>query len=76
MQMTDCNQPKALHFLQQVHPFIDHPLTPSKQTLLMLAASISSLPLVTAILQHKPQIHAQDAIGRTALHFAAAVGSI
>ena len=42
----------------------------------MIASSISSLNLVKATLQYKPQLQIKDSIGRTALHFAAAVGSI
>jgi ankyrin repeat protein len=76
MQMTQCTPQNALAFLQQVHPVINTPLTHSRQTLLMLAASISSTNLVQATLRFKPELHLKDSIGRSALHFAAAVGSI
>lgn len=42
----------------------------------MLATSISSVNLVKATLHFKPELHLKDNIGRTALHFAAAVGNI
>ena len=76
MQMTQCTPPAALAFLQQIHPVINTPLTHSGQTLLMLAASISSLHLVQAALRFKPQVQLKDSIGRSTLHFTAAVGSI
>lgn len=76
MQMNQCTPQTAKAFLSQVKPIINYPLTPAGQTLLMLAASISSANLVMAILSNKPDIKAKDSIGRTALHYAAAVGSI
>ena len=76
MQMTSCNPQNALAFLHQTYPVINTPLTPTQQTILMLAASISSINLVKATLHYKPQLHLKDSIGRTALHYAAAVGSI
>ena len=76
MQMTGCNPQTALTFLQQTHPLINTPLTPTQQTILMLAASISSINLVKAALHFKPQLDLKDSIGRTVLHYAAAVGSI
>ena len=42
----------------------------------MLAASTSSLNLIKATLHFKPQLHLKDSIGRTALHYSAAVGNI
>ena len=41
----------------------------------MLSASISSVNLLKATLQYKPELHLKDSIGRTALHYAAAVGN-
>lgn len=76
MQMADCSPQTALAFLNQIRPLINTPLTHSRQTILMLAASLSSLPLVQATLASHPQLHLTDAAGRTALHYAAAVGSI
>ena len=76
MQMTECTPQAAFSFLQQVHPVANAPLTHSRQTLLMLAASISSTNLVRATLHFKPDVNLKDSIGRTALHYSAAVGSI
>jgi len=76
MQMTQCTPQAALSFVSQVKPILNHPLTHSSQTLLMLAASISSLNLVKAALHYQPQLQLKDSIGRTALHYAAAVGSM
>ena len=76
MQMADCSPQTAHSFISQVRPLLDAPLTHASQTLLMLAASLSSLPLVQAALSHRPQLSLTDTAGRTALHYAAAVGSI
>lgn len=42
----------------------------------MLAASISSINLVKALVSFKSDTTVKDEIGRSALHYAAAVGSI
>ena len=76
MQMAECTPQSALSFMNQAHPVLNHPLTHSGQTILMLAASISSVNLIKAALQYKPQLHIKDTIGRNPLHYAAAVGSI
>ena len=76
MQMAECTPQAALSFMGQVHPVLNAPLTHSGQTILMLAASISSVNLVRAALQYKPDLQARDSIGRTPLHYASAVGSI
>jgi ankyrin repeat protein len=76
MQMANCTSQNAHEFIAQVHPFMNTPLTHTQQTILMLAASISSLNLVKAILQYQPNPHQKDSIGRTALHYAASIGSI
>ncbi len=76
MQMTQCSPAAAHAFLAQVHPCLDLPLTPAGQTLPMLAASISSLPLLHAALPYRPNLSARDSLGRTALHYSAAVGCI
>ncbi len=74
--MNQCNPQTAIAFLNQVRPVINTPLTHSGQTLLMLAASISSIHLVKALISFKPDVMIKDEIGRTALHYAAAVGNI
>lgn len=76
MQMPQCTPQDALSFVNRIRPVLNHPLTHSSQTLLMLAASISSINLVKAALHFQPHIHLKDSIGRTALHYAAAVGSL
>lgn len=76
MQMNQCSPQNAMAFLNHVRPALNIPLTPSGQTLLMLAASISSVNLVKAILASKPDPSLRDSIGRTPLHYAASVGSI
>jgi len=76
MQMNQCSPHEAIAFLAQVHPLLDHPLTPSRQTLLMLAASNSSINLLKATLARKPSINMTDSIGRTAMHYAAAAGNL
>lgn len=76
MQMADCTPQAAFTFMNQVRPALNIPLTHSSQTLLMLAASISSTNLVKAALVCQPSLHLKDNIGRTALHYAASVGSI
>ena len=76
MQMNQCTPQQAMVFIAQIHPLLNHPLTPSKQTLLMLAASTSNNNLLKAALAHSPSTNSQDSIGRTALHYAAAVGSV
>jgi ankyrin repeat protein len=76
MQMNQCTPQIALAFVAQVHSVINVPLTPSGQTLLMLAASISSVNLAKAVISYKPNFQIRDSIGRTALHYAASVGSI
>jgi ankyrin repeat protein len=75
MQMNQCSPHSAAAFVAQVRPVLDGSLTPSGQTLLMLSASISSLNLAKAILSCRPNVRARDRNGRTALHYAAAVGS-
>jgi ankyrin repeat protein len=76
MQMNQCTPQNAIAFVNQVRPILNAPLTPSGQTLLMLAASISSINLVKAILSCKPNVKMRDSIGRSPLHYVAAVGCI
>lgn len=76
MQMNQCSPQAAASFVHQVRPALNTPLTPAGQTLLMLSASISSLNLARAILACKPNVKMRDRNGRSALHYAAAVGSI
>jgi ankyrin repeat protein len=76
MQMNQCSPQTATAFVNQVRPVLNGTLTPSGQTLLMLSASISSVNLARAILSCKPNVKMRDRNGRTALHYAAAVGSI
>lgn len=76
MQMNQCTPQQAMGFVTQIRPVLNHSLTPSKQTLLMLAASTSNLNLLKAALSHSPPANTPDSIGRTALHYAAAVGSL
>ena len=76
MQMNQCSPQTAAAFVSQVRPVLNSTLTPSGQTLLMLSASISSVNLAKAILSCKPNVKMRDRNGRTALHYAAAVGSI
>jgi hypothetical protein len=60
MQMNQCNPQTAIAFLNQVRPVINTPLTHSGQTLLMLAASISSINLVKALISFKPDVKIKD----------------
>lgn len=76
MQMNECTPQAAVSFISQVRTALDTPLTHSGQTIIMLAASVSSINLVRATLAHQPEVHLKDKIGRTALHYAAAVGNI
>lgn len=76
MQMNQCSPQTAAAFVNQVRPALNITLTPSGQTLLMLSASISSFNLAKAILACKPNVKIRDRNGRTALHYAAAVGCI
>lgn len=76
MQMNQCSPQTATAFVNQVRPALNSALTPAGQTLLMLSASISSLNLARAILSCKPNVKMRDRNGRTALHYAAAVGCI
>lgn len=76
MQMNQCTPQSAAAFVQQIRSAVNLPLTPSGQTLLMLAASISSVHLVRAVLACRPNVKMVDSIGRTPLHYAAAVGCI
>jgi ankyrin repeat protein len=76
MQMNQCSQVEAVNFLSHVYRLVDVPLTSSAQTLLMVACSIGSLNIVKAILSYKPNVNIKDSIGRLALHYAAAIGSI
>lgn len=76
MQMNECTPQAAISFVSQTLPVLNSALTHSGQTLLMLAASVSSINLVRAALAHQPEVHLKDKIGRTALHYAAAVGNI
>ena len=76
MQMNQCSPQSAMAFVNQVRPVINVPLTSTGQTLLMLASSLSAVNLVKAILNCKPNVNIKDSVGRSALHYAAAVGSI
>jgi len=76
MQMPKCTPQEALSFVNRIKPALNTPLTHSSQTLLMLSASISSINLVKATLHFQTQVNLKDSIGRTALHYAAAVGSL
>ena len=76
MQMNQCTLQAAITFVNQVCPLINAQLTSSGQTLLMLAASMSSINLAKAILGCKPNVKMRDSIGRSPLHYSAAVGCI
>ena len=76
MQMPKCTPQEALSFVNRIKPALNTALTHSAQTILMLAASISSINLAKATLHFHPQVNLKDSIGRTALHYAAAVGSL
>ncbi len=74
--MNQCTPQAALAFVNQVRPVLNVPLTSSGQTLLMLAASMSSINLVKAVLSCRPNVKMRDSIGRSPLHYTAAVGCI
>jgi ankyrin repeat protein len=76
MQMNQCNQHEADSFLSKCSQYVNHPLTESGQTLLMVACSIGSLPIVNSCLKHGVNVLMRDTVGRNALHYAAAVGNI
>lgn len=76
MQMGKCNQQQAYQFVTESIDFINTPLTDSGQTMLMIASSISCFYIVQQCLQRGVNVQARDSVGRTALHYAASVGSI
>lgn len=76
MQMNQCNQAEADVFLSKCRQYVNHSLTESNQTLLMVACSIGSLPIIKSCLKHGANVLLIDTVGRNALHYAASVGNI
>jgi ankyrin repeat protein len=74
--MNQCTSQAAIAFINQTHHLINTPLTNSGQTLLMVACSINSINLIRAAIGFKPNLNIKDNIGRTVLHYCAAIGSI
>lgn len=76
MQMPNCNPAEALNFISRALPFLSHPITPTGQTLLMVASSVGSYYIARECLLHGATVDAIDNNGRTALHYAASIGNI
>jgi len=74
--MNQCNQQESDNFLSKCSNYVNQPLTESRQTLLMVACSIGSLQIVNSCLKHGVNVFLRDTVGRSALHYAAAVGNI
>ncbi len=74
--MNQCNQQQANEFISKCKKYINCILTQTGQTLLMIACSIGSVPIVVACLQNGSDVTIKDTAGRTALHYCAAIGNI
>ena len=76
MQMPNCTPAEAVTFIGKALPLLHDPITPTGQTLLMVASSIGSYHIARECLLHGAQANAVDINGRTALHYAASIGNI
>ena len=76
MQMPNCSPQEAAEFIKAATPYLNLPITPIGQTLLMVATSVGSYWIVRECLINGSNIMTTDTAGRTALHYAASVGNI
>ena len=76
MQMPNCTPAEALNFIGKALPFLNQPITPTGQTLLMVASSVGSYYIARECLLHGASVEMTDKNGRTALHYAASIGNI
>ena len=76
MQMPNCSKEEAVNFVQAALPYLNTTITPTNQTLLMIASSVGSYFIVKHSIINGCHIGAKDTAGRTALHYAASVGNI
>lgn len=76
MQMSNCTPAEAVNFIGKALPYLNHAITPSGQTLLMVAASVGSYYIARECLLHGAAVEAVDKNGRSALHYAASIGNI
>lgn len=76
MQMSNCTPAEAVNFIGKALPFLNDTITPTGQTLLMVAASVGSYYIAQECLLHGALVDAVDSTGRTALHYAASIGNI
>ena len=76
MQMPNCSPQEASQFIKIAIPFLNTNITPTGQTLLMIASSGGSYFIVRECLLHGSNINIKDSAGRNALHYAASVGNI
>ena len=76
MQMAKCTKQEAQIFVAESANYVNTTLTDSGQTMLMIASSISCFNIVEQCLLRGANVSVKDSIGRTALHYAASVGSI
>ena len=74
--MTQCNINQANEFVSKCQPYINCSLTQTGQTLLMIACSIGSYPIVQSCMKNGADITKHDTAGRTSLHYCAAIGNI
>lgn len=75
MQMPNCSQQEAMGFATKASPYLNERVTPTGQTFLMIGASVGSYNLVMGCILQGANPELKDSAGRTALHYAAAVGS-
>lgn len=76
MQMPNCSQEEASNFIKTALPLLNTTITPTGQTLLMIASSVGSYFIVRECLLQGSNIGIKDSAGRIALHYAASVGNI
>lgn len=76
MQMPNCSEEEAMLFSGKAAQYLNERITPTGQTVLMIASSVGSYHLVRGCLLNGANPIMKDSAGRTALHYAAAVGSL
>lgn len=76
MKLTNCTPDDAINFFKSAEDLLFEPITPNEQNILMVAASVGAYFVIRECLMHGADANSQDAAGRTALHYAASIGSI
>ena len=76
MKLSNCTPQEAVDYMSIASPYVHESLTPQNQNLLMVASSIGAYYVAKQCILLGVDLNRTDNVGRTALHYAAAIGDI